>query len=219
MFAEAHGNLLRADFVFPPEGAADRPVGAPRPAMSPGQAALIQLLAQYSRHALGDATLVEAQKLAYFLQVAGEQLRLDVVGQHYGPYADALRHVLVAIEGHCLSGFGDGSSPVQQSEPLRLLPGVAEAAATALVDRPDSAAHLARVLELIEGFETPYGLELLATAHWVLSHGAPGADEAVVASVRGWSHRQGRMFTPDHIAVAIDTLRSHGWTAELAAAR
>ena len=219
MFAEAHGNLLQADFVFPPEGAADRPVGAPRPAMSPGQAALIQLLAQYSRHALGDATLVEAQKLAYFLQVAGEQLRLDVVGHHYGPYADALRHVLVAIEGHCLSGFGDGSSPVQQSEPLRLLPGVAEAAATALVDRPDSAAHLARVLELIEGFETPYGLELLATAHWVLSHGAPGADEAVVASVRGWSHRQGRMFTPDHIAVAIDTLRSHGWTAELAAAR
>ena len=93
---------------YPPAGAPAAglmPTSEPRPTMTPGRAALIQLLAQYSRHALGDATLVEAQKLAYFLQVAGEQLRLDVVGHHYGPYADALQHVLVAIESHCLSGF------------------------------------------------------------------------------------------------------------------
>ena len=208
--------------VYPPEGApaaADMPVGAVRPGMTPGRAALLQLLAQYSRFALGDASLIEAQKLASFLQAAGEPLKLDDVGHHDGPYAEALRHVLVTIEGHSLSGFGDGSSPVQESEPLRLLPGAQEAAATALADRPETAAHLARVLELVEGFETPYGLELLATAHWVLSHGAPGDDEAVAAAVRGWSQRKGRMFTPDHVAVAIETLRSYGWTAELASAR
>lgn len=135
------------------------------------------------------------------------------------PYAVALRHVLATIEGHYTSGFGDGSSTVQQSEPLRLLPGAAEPAADALVDRPETAAHLSRVLELIEGFETPYGLELLATAHWVLAHGEAGDDEGVVEAVRGWSTRKGRMFTHDHVAVAIDTLRSHGWTTELAAVR
>jgi len=48
---------------------------------------------------------------------------------------------------------------------------------------------------------------------------APGADEAAVASVRGWSQRPGSTSTPDHIAVAIDTLCSYGWTAEFAAAR
>lgn len=208
--------------VYPPSGApaaADMPTAGARPPMTPGRAALVQLLAQYSRHALGDASLVEVQKLAYFLQVAGEQLRLDFAANHYGPYADALRHVLVTIEGHYLSGFGDGSARVHESEPLKLMPGAEAIATAALVERPDTVAHLSRVLELIEGFETPYGLELLATAHWVLTHQAVSDDEAVVAAVRDWSPRKGRMFTTSHVVVAIDTLRNHGWTAELAAAR
>ena len=208
--------------LYPPDGApeaAAMPTAEPRPAMTPGRAALLRLLAQYSRHALGDASLVEAQKLAYFLQLAGEPLRLDFVGHHYGPYADRLRHVLVAIEGHYVSGFGDGSSPVQQAEPLRLLPGAEDEAERELRHRPETADHLARVLELIEGFETSYGLELLATVHWIVQHQSGGDDDAVVAAVRDWSPRKGRMFTSEHIRTALETLRRHGWTGQLAAAR
>ena len=207
--------------LYPPAGAppaASMPTGEPRPAMTPGRAALIELLAQYSRHALGDASLIEAQKLAYFLQEADEPLRRDFVGSHYGPYADSLRHVLLRIEGHYLSGFGDGSAPVQQAEPLRLLPGAQEAAGTELANHPDTALHLARVLELVEGFETPYGLELLATVHWVLARDEPGDDEAVATALRAWSPRKGRLLTPEHIAVALDALRSRGRTAALAGA-
>ena len=205
----------------PPNGAPEAammPTGEPRPAMTPGRAAFIQLLAEYSRHALGDASLVEAQTLAYFLQLAGEPLRLDFVGHHYGPYADALRHVLATIEGHFVRGFGDGSASVQQAEPLRLLPGAEQEAAHALAHRPETSTHLSRVLELIEGFETPHGLELLATVHCVAQHRADGDDDAVVAAVRAWSPRRGRMFTPEHITVALDALRSKGWTAALAGA-
>lgn len=222
--------LIRAKFasledvevlLHPPNGAPEAammPTGEPRPAMTQGRAAFIQLLAEYSRHALGDASLVEAQKLAYFLQLAGEPLRLDFVGHHHGPYADALRPVLATIEGHYVSGCGDGSAPVQEAEPLRLLPGAEHEAAHALAHRPETAMHLSRVLELIEGFETPYGLELLATVHWVAQRAADGDDDAVVAAVRAWSFRKSRMFTPEHITVALDALRSKGWTAALAGA-
>lgn len=206
--------------LYPPEGApaaADMPVAAEQPPMTPGRAALIQLLSQYSRHALDDASLVEAQKLAYFLQVAGEPLRLEFVGHHYGPYADALRHVLATIEGHYISGFGDGSAPVQQAELLRLLPGAEQAATGELVDRPETASHLARVQKLIEGFETPYGLELLATVHWVLQHRTGATDDSVVEAIRSWSPRKGRMFTPEHIKTALTALRDRGWAPALAA--
>ena len=223
--------LIRAKFacledvevlLYSPNGAPEAammPTGELRPAMTPGRAAFIQLLAGYSRHALGDASLVEAQKLAYFLQLAGEPLRLDFVGPHHGPYADALRHVLATIEGHFVSGFGDGSASVEQAEPLRLLPGAEQEAAHALAHRPETATHLSRVLELIEGFETPYGLELLATVHWVAQRQADGDGDALVAAVRAWSPRKGRMFTPEHITVALDALRSKGWTAALAGAQ
>ena len=90
--------------------------------------------------------------------------------------------------------------------------------AAELADRPETAAHLARLLELIVGFETPYGLELLATVHWVISHGEPGDDEAVIASVRGWSRRKGPTFTADHIWTALGVLRDRGWSPALAAA-
>ena len=179
---------------YPPAGAPAAglmPTSEPRPTMTPGRAALIQLLAQYSRHALGDASLIETQKLAYFLQEAGEPLRLDFVGSHDGPYADRLRHVLNAIEGHYLRELGH---------------------------HPETAQRLARVLELVEGFETPYGLELLATVHWVLAHGDASDDEAVLAAVREWSPRKGRMFTREDITVALDALRSKGWAAALVGA-
>ena len=177
----------------------------PRPVMTPGRAALIELLAQYARYAMGDASLIEAQKLTYFLQLAGEPLNLDFVGHHYGPYADKLRHVLKAIEDHYLSGFGDGSTPAQEAE---------------LTQHPQTAARIARVLQLVEGFETPYALELLATVHWVVERERHSDDDAsVIEAVRSWSPRKGRMFAPEHISVALETLRSRGWTSALAAAR
>ena len=39
-------------------------------------------------------TLVEIHKLMYFLQEAGESLRLNYKQHHYGPYAENLKHVL-----------------------------------------------------------------------------------------------------------------------------
>ena len=53
-------------------------------------------------------TLLEVHKLMYFMQVAGEPLRLKYVKHHYGPYAENLRHVLKAVEGHLIAGYADG---------------------------------------------------------------------------------------------------------------
>jgi len=183
--------------------------------MTSGRAALITLMAQYARHAMGDPSLIETQKLAYSLQSAGEPLRLNFVGHRYGPYADNLRHVLQYVEGHFITGFGDGTSPVQEAEPLSLLPGAEDAAV--LPDHPDTAARIVRVLQLVEGFESAYALELLATVHWVIADAAErGGSEDVVTAVKSWSPRKGRMFTAEHMRVAEDALRDRGWVPQLA---
>ena len=110
------------------------------------------------------------------MQAAGERLRLKFVKHHYGPYADALRNVLVILEGHYISGLGDDAT--KPTVEVKLLPGSRQAAEAFLAEKPATREHIAKVLELIKGFEDPYGLELLATAHWVMREDAGAADDA-----------------------------------------
>jgi hypothetical protein len=61
----------------------------------------------------------------------------------------------------------------------------------------------------IDRFETPFGMELLSTVHWVATReDAATADEAI-AKVYTWSARKS-MFTEEHIRVAWDALAHHG---------
>jgi O-acetyl-ADP-ribose deacetylase (regulator of RNase III) len=207
--------------VYPPKGspgAAAMQTNEPRPTMTPGRAALIALLDSYSEQSAASASLIESQKLMYFLQTAGELLRLRYEKDRYGPYADNLRHVLIEVEGHYLQGYGDGSSPVMSAEPLEVLPGAADVARAVLDKHPETSLRIARVLELANGFETPYGLELLASVHWIANEDMEASQDLdwLTEKVRGWTRRKGRMFTEEHIRSAWETLRDKGWVAESA---
>ena len=154
-------------------------------------------------------TLLEVQKLAYFLQVAGQPLNLDFVKGKYGPYADTLEHVLQRIEGPFIRGYGDRSRDAS----IRLLPRTENEAVATLSQYPESFPRLKRVSSLIEGFETPYGMELLATVHWSAQE-LPKAREDVscaIDAVQKWSEHKRLTFAPNHITVAWERLHEQGW--------
>ncbi len=204
--------------LYPPgrtPDAADMRTATRRPPMTPGRAALVCTLTRYSERAL-DASLVEVQKLLYFLQAAGEPLRLSYTKAQYGPYADNLRHALSNLEGHYLIGFGDGSAKVADAEPIRVIPGADKLAVESLAAHPETSQRIDRVLQLVEGFESAYGMELLASVHWVAHEISAAARDLDLATrlVRDWSPRKGRMFTPEHLRVAWKALRERGWLSE-----
>ena len=143
----------------------------------------------------------------YFLQEAGEPLRLRFEKRHYGPYADAVRHAVVHLEGHFVTGYGDGTG----HGAIHLLPGAKAEADAFLGGHPGTIARFGRVAHLIDGFETPYGLELLATTHWVATRDNATDRGAAAELVRAWSDRKGRLFTDDHVAVAWERLEDEGW--------
>ncbi len=209
--------------VYPPEGAPvaiQMATGTERPRMTVGKAALVDIVARYSERAL-EVSLIEVQKLMYFLQAAGEDLNLRFAKDLYGPYADNLRHVLHNVEGHFLIGYGDASQTVHAAEPIRVLEGAEEEARTKLASFPETTDRIGRVLRLIEGFESAYALELLATVHWVAStEDVAAAEDATVAArlVGSWSHRKRRMFGPDHVTAAWQRLRDEGWLPNLVSA-
>ena len=192
---------------------ANVPSTAERPAMSRGKAALVYLLYTYSRFTL-DLSIVEVQKLMYLLQEAGEPLKLAYVKDRYGPYAHNLDHVLQRIEGHFLSGFGDGSGPVATRESLVVFPEAFAQAAKVVEGASELHQRIESVMALVRGFEAAYDLELLATIHWVATRdNADAASDVALAGelVRSWSPRKQGLFGQAHVENAWNALRSHGW--------
>lgn len=201
--------------VFPPGGAPNARAmrtGTPRPAMTPGRAALTSIINRYTQRSAG-VSMIEVQKLMYFLQVAGETLQFDYVKGIYGPDAEDLRHTLTLMEGHYVSGFEHDSSKVLDAEPLQVLHGAEAVAAETLDKHPETTSRIDRVLELVEGFESAYGLELLASVHWISQHAGRDAatPEDITRRIHQWPDRESRMFTAEHVCAAGDALATRGW--------
>ena len=213
MIEEAFAGVPNVEvLLFEPAGAPEAktmPVGTHRPRMTVARALFIKLMEQYLQLDYR-LTLLEIQKLAYFLQEAGEPLRLRYEPGIYGPYAPNLNKVLEVLEGHMIRGYGDTQKPDVEIE---LLDGALEEADRFLEDRPDVRDRLDRVGDLIAGFETPYGMELLASVYWIACHDPSPATDAETASKRiaAWSDRKARMFKPDHIRLAWTRLASQKW--------
>lgn len=212
------GNLSDVDIiVFEPRGAPD-PASMPdrtkRPNMTPTRAALLGLATAYLKPLMDDSiTLLELHKLMYFMQEAGEPMRLKFVKGFYGPYATNLHHVLDRIEGHFIIGYGEGSE--KPGKEIQLKREAVLEAEEFLAKKPQTRTRFARLENLIEGFETPYGMELLASVHWVAakegSEQACKSSDKTIEEVHAWNPRKRKMFLPGHIWKAWQRLHQLDW--------
>ncbi|MFI5491196.1 macro domain-containing protein [Actinoplanes sp. NPDC051859] len=201
--------------VYAPEGAPSpetMPNATSRPPFTLPRALLVAATSRYLERARlqevrDGVSELEIQKLAYFLQVLGAPLKLNFVRGTYGPYAPKLGPALDAMEGHYLTGLGDRSARVTALVPINAVPGSADAADEFLSRHSDDQDRLASLLRLVDGFETPYSLELLATVHFASGHNPRTADpDALADRVAAWSLRKARMFTVKHVALATRRL-------------
>lgn len=177
--------------------------------MTAGRAALVGLIQRYLRGMMEPSiSLLEVHKLMYFLQAAGEPLRLRYVKAFYGPYAENLRHVLSEVEGHLTHGYsGEGDAPNEQ---LELLPGAVDKAEAFLIDHDATRERFERVASLADGFETPYGLELLATAHWVATKERAATTDDIVTAIYAWGPGKNQFSRPQ-ITLAVQRLTNGAW--------
>jgi hypothetical protein len=143
----------------------------------------------------------------YFAQESGEPLGWKFVRTDRGPHAADLHGVLASIEGRLITG-----SVIAENAPdsqLSFMPGAVDGAMSVLRQRHDMRARFDRVAKLIDGFETPFGLELLAAVHWIATRES-SSGEAIVSGVRNFSVGSGE-FNPRQIGLAERWLSAHGW--------
>ena len=195
--------------LYEPGGHSEQQVIGSPPKMTAGRAALVGLMQRYLAGMMNTSiSLLEIHKLMYFLQVAGEPLKLQYKKGPYGPYAENLRHVLKAVNGHLIDGYtAEGDAP---SEQVILMPGAVERAEAFLAEHTDTSQRFDRVGELVDGFETPFGLELLATAHWVATKEHARTNQAITDAFYAWNPRKAQ-FSHEQITIAVGHLRAGAW--------
>ncbi len=212
LIEEAFAELPEVEVrLFAPSGAPnakDMEIKTSRPNMTPGRAAILKVIETYRSLNYG-LSKIEVQKLAYFLQLAGQNLKLQFEKNKYGPYADGLRHALDRMDGHFVRGVGDG---VVESE-IEPMQGALDEADQYISsnDSHELLKHIARVEELIQGFQSSYGMELLSTVHWVFKEENAKTPEEATEYILTWNSRKRDLMKPAHIKVAWEQLNQHGW--------
>lgn len=82
------------------------------------------------------------------------------------------------------------------------------------VDHPElgTAGRVERVARLIDGFQSSYGMELLASVHWVAMHeDNVRSAEAALSAVHAWNPRKKTLIAPSHVSAAWKRLEGEGW--------
>ena len=142
--------------------------------LTPARALIAEMVRRYGVLGL-DCSILEVQKLAWFLQRVvilqrlGNPLKLEFVADRYGPYANQLTHLLNALDGsylHCDKRLTDASP----FDTIRFDDGKRQAVAI-YFNTSDGAPFIDAVAatdELIDGFQSPLGMEALATVDWLL---------------------------------------------------
>ena len=187
--------------------------------LTPARALIAEVVRRYWVPGI-ECSLLEIQKLAWFLERAIKQAGLDnplnlrFEASKYGPYADRLRHLLDSLDGsylHCEKRLADaGPADViwfdeSRKGNIQAYLGTGEA-------RQYSPA-LERVGEIIEGFQSPLGMELLASIDWLLSEGGCEPElDSIKTGLRHWpggkqaAERKQRLFDDHMIQSAIERL-------------
>jgi len=194
--------------------------------LTPARAMIAELIRRY--WVLGmECSLLEVQKLAWFLErtverVAPENpLDLRFEANIYGPYADRLRHLLNNLDGSYLRC----DKRISDADPLDVIwfeDKQNDYLQTYLAsdEMKPYLESLEITSDLIDGFESPFAMELLSTIDWLIFREKiePRLSD-LQTGLKNWKagkgsgNRKARLFDARVINIALERLQ--GFTASV----
>ena len=186
--------------------------------LTPARASIAELIRRYSILGI-ECSLLEVQKLGYFLERFNQKLSLpkfdfEFGANKFGPYSDKLKHMLNGLDGsylHCDKRLADAGpfEPIRFDEAKRDM--------VALFMKTEGRSHLPALeatSTLIDGFESPLSMELLSTVDWlIVEMGANPTVSSIREKLESWpggkesADRKLQLFEDRIIDIALDALR------------
>ncbi len=193
--------------VFAPKDAADEPehAHASLPMTYP-RATLLKCLNDLERFFDGSFDRISLQKIGYFLQALGVDFKLEFARNLHGPYSETLKKAYISFEHHGLiQGFTKGD---RQTHVTNSGCAVAEEFFSTADDNGDKV--IDKLSKLIQGYESPYGLELLSSVHWLAHNEGYSPVEEVIKALKEWNEGKRNSFDESAIRFAYERLKEDG---------
>lgn len=175
--------------------------------LTPARASMLYCL--FAFESFGEySSLFSANKLAYFLQRMGQQLKLKFQPHHYGPYAIGVEKALYNLNGVYLKGLEQGQT--KPFEPLKLSYEHWESVnsyvqAMPVADRE----RVTRLVTFLKNFTSELSLEVLATVDYILSENPKHSVDEVMQTIATWSSRKKQLFKKESVERAYAHLQKH----------
>jgi O-acetyl-ADP-ribose deacetylase (regulator of RNase III)/uncharacterized protein YwgA len=193
--------------VFPPLDAQDEPefIHQKFP-MTYERAVFLKALNDLESHFDGSFDRLSLQKIAYFLQAFGLKLNLEFSRNLHGPYSEALRKACIILEKNGMfKGF------TTEERLTHVTPsGCAVANEYLGSDSASSDLLIEKLDKFIQGYESPYGLELLSSVHYLAQHENCASEDKIIEEMGSWNKNKRCLFSKDEIQLAYKRLQEDG---------
>jgi O-acetyl-ADP-ribose deacetylase (regulator of RNase III) len=178
--------------------------------LTPGRATMMVAFAELEKFFGGHLTRLTAQKLAYFLQVLGVDFGLTFSKEQFGPYSKRLHDAFKVMERkHYIHGYtGDERKVI-------VTPATYAASDEYLKANSINASDvISRLSLLVDGYETPYGMELLASVHFLSVTEGITTQPEMSAALEAWNDHKRANFPEIAVTAALDRLKTDGLITE-----
>ena len=187
--------------------------------LTPARALVVEMIRRYCLVGI-DCSILEVQKLAWFIErgikrmQVEDPLKFKFEAGKYGPYSNNLQKLLNVLDGsylHCKKRLPDAG-------PFDLIwfNGDKKDKVSAYLDSSEGKVYegvLEWASSTIDGFESPFCMELLATVDWLLEeNGVEPTVEKVMDGLKHWaggkeaSQRKLKIFDRRSISIALTQL-------------
>lgn len=170
--------------------------------LTPFRAVFLKTVQIYN-NGLSSLGNIEIQKIVYFINLFMNNTRLHFIKHTYGPYCRNLHNSIDLLAHKFLAGLKDGT----ENNQISLRPGAEKEIDAYIADKPELKDILSKVQSLIEGYESPFGMELLATVHFVVAQENASNLDGVIEHVHAWNARKKNLMKPEYIARAFNRLK------------
>lgn len=166
------------------------------------RATMMVILGQLEKYFGGHFTRLTAQKLVYFMQVLGSDFGLTYSKATFGPYSERLHGIFKVMEKkQYISGYGGDDHEVV------VTPSTFAASDDFLKSNGIDVSPLVQKLSLlVEGYESPYGMELLSSVHYLAITEGITTQPEMSEALEAWNDHKRESFPRTAVTAALSRL-------------
>jgi len=172
--------------------------------MTEKRATLVKTIGEFEPYFGGYLTRISLQKIVYFLQSMQIDYGVEFSCNTHGPYSEELHNIFKVMDDKkFIVNYKIDEARIQVSSG-------ALAMANEFLDKFGKKSNLTKIHRLsllIQGYESPLGMELLSSIHYLVFYENISSPEKILEAINNWNDHKSSQFEDKAILLAFERLK------------